>query len=82
MEDIWSYSALQWSPAKADDYTRQLLTAFADLASGTRSGMATIARRDYRRLLVGSHMIFYRERADRLDIIRVLHQSIDERQHL
>ena len=82
LEGIWSYSASQWSPAKADDYIAELPVAFADLADGTRMGSPTTARADYRRLLVGSHAIFYRETSARVDVIRVLHQNMDVRRHL
>jgi toxin ParE1/3/4 len=82
LEEIWSYSASLWSPAKADEYVGDLIAAFADLASGLRKGTPTTARADYRRLLVGTHAIFYRETSTRIDVIRVLHQNMDSRRHL
>ena len=82
IEDIWSYTASQWSDARADQYIRDLLIAFAELANGMRIGTARTVRLDYRQLLVGSHAIFYRESSSRIDVIRILHQSMDVKRHL
>lgn len=82
LEDIWLYSAQQWSMPQADRYIEDFLTAFAELADGERSGATVAARKGYLRLLVGSHVIFYRETDSHIDVIRILHQSMDERRHL
>ena len=82
MEDVWTYSATQWSTVQAEVYTRDLLVAFADLAAGRRIGVPITARPKYLRLLVGSHAIFYQVTETSIDIIRVLHQSMDVRRHL
>jgi toxin ParE1/3/4 len=39
-------------------------------------------RAGYRKYPSGSHMIFYRTIADGIDVVRVLHQSMDFEQHL
>ena len=82
MEDVWTYSAAQWSSVQAEAYTRELLIAFSDLAAGRRVGIPITARRRYLRLLVGSHAIFYQVADTSVDIIRVLHQNMDVRRHL
>ena len=82
MEDIWTYSTSTWSAPQANAYTRDLLTAFEDLASGHRQGTPVSARRGYLRLVIGSHAVFYQVSATTIDIIRVLHQSMDVRRHL
>jgi len=82
MEGVWTYSATQWSSVQAEAYTRELLIAFHDLAAGRRVGTPITARRNYLRLLVGSHAIFYQMTDTSVDIIRVLHQSMDVRRHL
>ena len=82
MEDIWTYSSATWSVPQANAYTRDFLTAFADLASGHRQGTPVSARRGYLRLAVGSHAVFYQVNVTTIDIIRVLHQSMDVRRHL
>lgn len=82
MEDVWTYSVAQWSTIQAEVYTRDLLVAFSDLAAGRRIGVPITVRHKYLRLLVGSHAIFYRVTDTSVDIIRVLHQSMDIRRHL
>jgi toxin ParE1/3/4 len=37
---------------------------------------------DYLKLRVGSHLVFFRNRDGGVDIIRVLHQSMDVGRHL
>lgn len=82
VEDIWLFTAKQWSPVKANLYIRDFLAAFGDLASGERAGTTVLPGQHYYRLLVGSHLILYRPSADRIDIMRVLHQSMDLPRHL
>lgn len=82
IEDIWSYTASQWSNVRADQYVRDLLIAFTEPANGMRNGTAITVRLDYRQLLVGSHAVFYRESSSRIDVIRILHQSMDAKRHL
>ena len=82
MEDIWRYSITRWSEARAESYTRELLSAFADLATGNRAGTPTTARKGYLRLWVGTHAVFYRVRPTRIEIIRVLHQARHFPRHL
>jgi toxin ParE1/3/4 len=82
VEDIWLYTARQWTPVRANQYVREFLTAFADLASGERAGTPVLAGQDYYRLLVGSHVIVYRVSDTRIDVIRILHQSVDLPRHL
>jgi NADP-dependent 3-hydroxy acid dehydrogenase YdfG len=38
--------------------------------------------RNYRRILVGSHVVFYREASERLVVVRILHQRMDFDRHL
>lgn len=82
LEDIWSYSHKNWSEQQADQYIIELMKAFADLAASRRQGTPLAAHRGYLRLVVGSHAIFYRASSDAINIIRILHQSMDTRRHL
>lgn|SRR5690349_2851905 len=82
IEGIWLYTAKQWSPVKANAYIRDFLSAFSDLAAGERSGTPVFGDQSYHRLIVGSHLILYRLSASRIDIIRILHQSMDLPRHL
>lgn len=82
MDEIWAYSAEKWSPVKADAYVRDILVAFADLETGRRNGTPALVRFKYLRLLVGSHIILYQATATNINIIRILHQSMDVRRHV
>lgn len=82
LEGIWRYTLAQWSLAQADAYLRDLMAAFQSLSSGARQGKATHVRPGYCKYLCGSHVIYYRDHADRLDVIRVLHQRQDAERNL
>ena len=54
------------------------------LAAGTaKSRSADDIRRGYFKLVVGSHVIFYRKGAsDVIEVVRILHQQMDFDRHL
>lgn len=82
LDSIWLYSLKRWSKAQADEYylalREQLKTALVD----PDSGVAVAIRPGLRKLLSGSHYIYYRPVANGIEIIRVLHQSMDVHQHI
>jgi toxin ParE1/3/4 len=82
LEGIWRYTSAQWSREQADSYLRDLAGAFLELASGTRTGKTSDVRPGYLKCLCGSHVVYYRNHADRLDVIRVLHQRQDAERNL
>ncbi|MER2250911.1 type II toxin-antitoxin system RelE/ParE family toxin [Methylorubrum podarium] len=81
---IWDDSAERWGRDQADRYVRLLAEGFARLAEGTARGRtADEIRAGYRRLSVGSHILFYRTGADGvIEVIRILHQRMDFKRHL
>lgn len=82
LEDIWIYTFERWSLEQAEHYVGELSAAFERLARGEWVGRPTRAGEGYSRYLVGSHVVFYRETAETLDVIRVLHQRMDVDRHL
>lgn len=80
--NVWRYSAGQWSPEQADRYADGLREACRDLAAGLGQGRPVAVRRGYLRYAIGSHATYYRERGDRLEVIRILHQAQDARRNL
>ena len=83
LEEIWLYTFKTWSAAQADIYHRKIVSAFDALAAGTREGRRVDhIQHGYFRLAVGSHVIFYRENGERIEIVRVLHQRQDVERHL
>lgn len=82
LESIWRFSREQWSTHQADLYLRTIIAAFGDLASGTYRGSPVLTYAGYFRLLTGSHVIYYKEQPDHIEVVRVLHQSMDPMRHI
>lgn len=82
LDGIWEYSAAHWGPDQADSYTDVLRDACQALAGGERQGRAVDIRPGYLKYAVGTHMVYFREQADRLEIIRILHQRQDVTRNL
>jgi len=77
LEEIWFYTFQNWSLAQADTYHRDLVATFEGLASDTKRGQNVSVRPDYLKCPVGSHMIYFRDHGDQIEVIRVLHQRQD-----
>ena len=83
LESIWDYSRRHWGEAQAETYTRSIQAACEALAEGTLvSRSAEEVRAGYRKVAVGSHVMFFRVQADVVEIVRILHQSMDVDRHL
>lgn len=82
MDAIWDYSAENWGPDQADYYTGEIRNFCLALASGRKRGRAADVRPGYLKLTAGSHIIYYREHADRIEVIRILHVRQDSERHL
>ena len=78
---IYAYTVKTWSGAQADTYYAMIISAFEELASGTKIGHSA-AIKGYSALRVGSHSIFYRVADETVFIARVLHQAMDVERHL
>lgn len=82
LEHIWDHSARLWGPDQADRYIDEIRDACLGLASGIRQGRPVDVRPGYLKYATGAHMIYVRDRGDRLDIIRILHQRQDVSRNL
>jgi len=82
LEEIWLYTLKNWSMVQADIYLKELVSAFEGLAAGTKQGRPADVLPEFQKYLCGSHVIYFLENADHLDIIRVLHQRQDAQRHL
>jgi len=82
LEEIWLYTFKTWSMVQADIYIKKLVSAFEGLAAGTKQGRPADILPNFQKYLCGSHVIYFLEYADHLDIIRVLHQRQDAQRHL
>ena len=77
--DIWLYSLGQWDESTADKYLDLLNKAIQKLLDNPKLGMdCGEIRKDYRRLIVQRHRIYYYLTRDSVEIVRVLHQKTDE----
>ncbi len=82
LDDIWTYSEQRWGVEQAADYARELQATIEMIAEHPGMGQPDEnLRAGYRRCASGSHVIFYRVGV-RVEIIRVLHQSMNARAHL
>lgn len=80
---IWDYTQQRWSSGQAETYMLEIKAAIERIADDPRRGRTCEEiRAGYRRYGIGSHMLFYIESADGVDIIRVLHQRMDPTRHL
>lgn len=78
LDEIWEFSFRRWGPERADHYLRRIEAKAAALARGELSGTkADDVRPRLRRLVVRSHVIWFRVERDRVRVVRVLHQSRD-----
>ena len=83
IDEIWNYTATTWSPAQAEIYIRQIQGACEALASNPRLGRpCEDVRARYRKYRSGSHFIFYLAFDDGVDVVRILHQSMDFDRHV
>lgn len=82
MDGIWDYSAENWGPDQADRYTDEIRDACNALASAHKRGRTVDVRPGYLKLTTGWHMIYFRDNADRLEIMRILHNKQDVERHL
>ncbi len=84
LNSIWEYTVGTWDEEQAERYLRMLHRSFDDLAHQRIPGRACDAiRAGYRKHLVGRHVVYYRTTAEGdIDVVRILHQSMDIERHL
>ncbi len=83
IEEIWNYSFERFGFEKAEAYLRELRRAAEIVAEDPRRGLACDnIRSGYRKLPVGSHIVFFRASESRIVIVRILHQRMDFERHL
>ena len=82
LEAIWNYTSDEWSETQAESYHDDIISTLDNLASGLLRGRVSEIRDGYMIYPVGSHIIFYRVSGSSLDVIRILHQSMDFVRHL
>ena len=83
LDEIWDYSAKRWGEDGAERYVRDLWRGIERVAADPRQGRAyDEVRAGYSRYTVRSHVLFYRLVPGGIDVVRILHQSMDFKRHL
>ena len=80
---IWDFTQERWDTTQAEIYISEMRAAIERIAADPHRGRACDEIREgYRRYSIGSHLLFYIERADSVDVIRILHQRMDPTRHV
>lgn len=83
LDNIWDYTAKRWDDDQAEMYLRMIAAVIESVATNPKLGRPfDEVRAGYRRHRAGSHLILYRETADVIDIVRILHEKMDIGSHL
>lgn len=78
LEKIWFYTFHKWSKEQADRYHRLIMQEIEFVVDNFNlSRKVDHIRADYRMTKVKSHLIFIRKVDDYIEIIRILHESMD-----
>ena len=81
--DIAAYTLEMWGEKQMSRYVEALHARFAGLARFPDTGRRRDELgRDYRSVVQGSHIVFYRTTARNLVIVRVLHMRMSPERHL
>lgn len=78
LEKAWRDTFERWGATQADAYIDQLCDRLQLLVEQPNLGRACEElRTGYRRILIGSHVVFYRIDGDLVVVVRVLHEKVD-----
>ena len=81
--EIWLCTAEEWNLSQADSYLAQLSNTLKNLMDHPEIGTdRSDLRKGYRSLLNNHHLAFYCLVGDEIQIMRVLHESVDLEKHL
>ena len=81
--EVWLNTAEEWNISQADGHLAQLSNTLKNLMDHTeiRKDRSDL-RKGYRSLSINHHLAFYRLVGDEIQIMRVLHESVDLEKHL
>ncbi|QBE49119.1 type II toxin-antitoxin system RelE/ParE family toxin [Leucobacter triazinivorans] len=83
LSSIWDFTRESWDVRQAETYVIEIRAAIERIADDPGRGRACDEIREgYRRYGIGSHLLFYIERGEGVDVIRILHQRMDPTRHL
>ena len=83
LDAIWDYTATKWDLPQAEAYVQALLRNMQTLAETPGLGRSIEdIRPGYLKFPTASHVIYYRNRDDGIDVSRILHKSMDVERHI
>ncbi len=83
LKEIKSFSIRNFGEQRAKIYLGDILTRFRELAANPLLGkVRNELKEGYYSSFVGSHTIYYRTNSSLIEIIDVLHQSMEPKRHL
>lgn len=83
LSGIWTYTRRRWSVEQANRYLTSIHSEIARLRQNPKLGRPVQnAQAPFLKRACGKHVIFYLIDADALDVVRVLHESMDFSTHL
>ena len=83
IDGIWNFTAERFGAGQAETYIRAIEGAVRTIAEEPRRGRACDdVRAGYFKFPVGSHVLFFRLIDANVDIVRILHASMDFGSHL
>ena len=83
LKDIGRYTLQRWGHGQRNKYLSELDKAFRELARNPELGKKRDEiRNGYLSLLKNKHVIFYRRQKREVEIVRILHQSMEIERHL
>jgi len=82
--EIAKYTEKKWGLTQRNAYLKQIDDSFTQLSKNPNLGVkCDYVRKGYRKFHQGSHIVFYRlNKSKQLEIIRILHKSMDVESHL
>ena len=82
LKSIGRYTQDNWGRTQRNKYLSMLDDCFHTIVRQPEIGIACdYIRPGYRKYHVGRHLIFYRQSTSHIDIIRILHDSMDIKSH-
>jgi len=78
LESIWLFTKEMWSERQAERYIQLIMDEIHSISVHPYAGINYVhVRKGYYVSKVKSHLIFYRIKSAKLEIIRILHERMD-----
>jgi toxin ParE1/3/4 len=83
LKNIWLYSFKNWGHPQADKYYDELIEGITVIVNNPKIGInRDDIRQGYRQYHINRHMVFYRLTPTRINVVRILGDSMDVERHV